>query len=78
MPKISAIMVLLNQLADDIGEPNVFKMISDFSCVDCDPYEVAAALYTGKGDNVTQVYNALAWFALEEVARSYVDLADAR
>ena len=30
----------------------------------------------GRGDAVTGIYNALAWYVLEEVCRSYVDLLD--
>lgn len=29
--------------------------------------------YQGKGDAVTPVYNALAWYALEELSRAYCD-----
>ncbi len=50
--------------------------IAGFNCVDCDAEQVAIALYTGKGDNVTEVYNALAWYALEEVARRYCDIIE--
>lgn len=50
--------------------------IAGFNCVGCDAEQVAIALYTGKGDNVTEVYNALAWYALEEVARRYCDILE--
>ena len=50
--------------------------IAGFNCVGCDAEQVAIALYTGKGDNVTEVYNALAWYALEEVARRYCDIIE--
>ena len=30
----------------------------------------------GCGDAVTGIYNAVAWYMLEEVCRSYVDLLD--
>ena len=50
--------------------------IAGFNCVDCDAEAVAIALYTGKGDNVTEVYNALAFYALEEVARRYCDIIE--
>lgn len=52
---------------------SVGQFIAGFNCVDCDAEQVAVALYTGKGDSVTTVYNALAWFALEEVARRYCE-----
>lgn len=50
--------------------------IAGFNCVDCDAEQVAIALYTGKGDDVTEVYNALAWYALEEVSRRYCDVIE--
>lgn len=55
---------------------SVGQFIASFNCVDCDAEQVAIALYTGKGDNVTEVYNALAWYALEEVARRYCDTVE--
>ena len=55
---------------------SVGQFIAGFNCVDCDAEQVAIALYTGKGDNVTEVYNALAWYALEEVARRYCDILE--
>jgi hypothetical protein len=50
--------------------------IAGFNCVDCDAEQVAIALYTGKGDCVTAIYNALAWYALEEVSRRYCDILE--
>ncbi len=55
---------------------SVGQFIAGFNCVDCDAEQVAVALYTGKGDSVTTVYNALAWWALEEVARRYCDIIE--
>lgn len=55
---------------------SVGQFIAGFNCVDCDAEQVVIALYTGKGDNVTEVYNALAWFALEEVSRRYCDILE--
>lgn len=54
----------------------VGQFIAGFNCVDCDAEQVVIALYTGKGDNATEVYNALAWYALEEVARRYCDVIE--
>lgn len=75
----AAIIAALQDLADDIGEGNIYKLIAGFSCLRSDnltPEAVAVAIHTGKGDDVTSVYNALAWYALEEVARSYGDLIE--
>jgi len=51
-------------------------MISSFNCVNETPEEVAEAIYNSDSDNQTQVLNALAWFAGEEVCRSYSDLIE--
>lgn len=56
--------------------PGVCEFIADFNCVNLSREAIAIALYTGKGDNVTEVYNALAWYALEEVARRYCDILE--
>lgn len=55
---------------------SVPAFIAEFNCVDLTTDQVAIALYTGKGDNVTEVYNALAFYALEEVARRYCDIIE--
>jgi hypothetical protein len=55
---------------------SVGQFIAGFNCVDCDAEQIAVALYTGKGGDVTEVYNALAWYALEEVARRYCDIIE--
>lgn len=68
------IVELAKNIADDFGE-GVFKMIAGFRCLsgDYSEGEIAEAIYNSKSENDTQVLNALAWFALEEVCRSYVD-----
>lgn len=68
------IVELAKNIADDFGE-GVFKMIAGFRCLsgDYSEGEIAEAIYNIKSENDTQVLNALAWFALEEVCRSYVD-----
>lgn len=73
-----AIIDLCKEQAEDFyGKGhNVAQFIAGFNCVDCDAEQVAIALYTGKGDNVTEVYNALAWYALEEVSRRYCDVIE--
>ena len=68
------IVDLAKNIADDVGE-GVFKLIAGFRCLsgDYSEGEIAEAIYSSKSENDTQVLNALAWFALEEVCRSYVD-----
>lgn len=61
------------QMADDIGDGSASQLISGFRCLDLSADEVAEVLYNPKSENKTEVFNALAWFAGEEVAWAYVD-----
>ena len=75
-----AILELAEQLTDDLGE-DLLSMVASFNCLKSDKLtqnEVAQALYLSKGDMVDQVQNAMAWFALEEVARSYCDCLESQ
>ena len=66
---------LLRETAEILGE-GLFSMVCNFVCLrdlKVTEEEVAAVLFgeseeTGEG-NETQIENALAWFALEEIAR---------
>lgn len=73
-----ALLALCKEQANDIygHGMTIPGFIAGFNCVDCDAEQVAVALYTGKGDCVTTIYNALAWYALEEVARCYCDILE--
>ena len=72
---LPAIMLKLKEMAADIGEGNELDIIAGFNCLNgLSAYEVARAIYVSNDENNTTVYNALAWYALEEVARSYVDI----
>ena len=67
----------------EIGYKDEIEMILSFKCLQDynDPItstEIAKSLY-GKltdADTKTIIYNALAWYALEEVARAYCDLLE--
>lgn len=75
------ILCTARALASDIGDGDEYQLIAGFNCFEGDnmtPGAVARAIHTGKGDDATSVLNALAWFALEEVARSYCDLIHAQ
>lgn len=68
--------------ARDFGMDS-FQMVSGFNCLrgNTTSYEVAETMYGPKKwvdspKGTYQVANALAWFALEEVCRSYVDCCD--
>lgn len=71
----SAILECAKNLASDIGE-DVFTMIAGFNCLKTDPVTVSEAIHNPRTNDPENVRNALAWFALEEVARSYSDLLD--
>ena len=67
----SAIVRMVSELADDLGEDAV-AMVKGFKCLNnCYTYdEVARAMYGRYDDDLTQIYNALSWYALEEVANA--------
>ena len=68
----------VKQLADDVGE-NFTKVIAGFNCLKNTGIKeddvMMALMYPRSCDEytVTQVYNALAWYAGETVAREYAD-----
>jgi hypothetical protein len=74
------IVALAKNMADDLGE-SLIAMIAGFNCLKTsNPQErrdledeIGRALYGRITDKETQVANALAWFALEEVARAFCD-----
>ena len=62
------IMEQLKEDADSYGS-SVSDMVCGFNCFKgYSEDEILVALYSGTGDNVTTVYNGLAWYALESVA----------
>jgi hypothetical protein len=62
------IMQQLKEDADSFGS-SVSDMVCGFNCFKgYSENEILVALYSGTGDNVTTVYNGLAWYALETVA----------
>ena len=73
----ASIAELAESMADDIGEGSAIELVQGFNCFRRDKPKsaaVARALYTGRRDDDSDdVRNALAWFALEEVARAIVD-----
>lgn len=64
------------RMADDIGDGSAHQLIAGFNCIDLQADEVAEAIHNPRSENRTEVFNALAWFALEEVSRSYCDLTE--
>lgn len=64
------IMQLAKDMAADFGQ-DALQMIAGFQCLKDDKLscmDVAEAI-NGDTENTTNVQNALAWFALEEIAR---------
>jgi hypothetical protein len=74
------IVQLVNEMADSLGEEPI-KMVASFNCLGKqDPKaqreyypSVARCLYGKCTDEDSDVANALAWFAGEEVARAFED-----
>ena len=65
------ILAMANAMADDTGE-DMLAMVAGFGCLKNDKLtasQIGEALFSGRGDDATNVRNAMAWFALEEVAR---------
>jgi len=73
----AAIAELCESMAEEIGAGGAVALVRGFNCLkgDYTEGEVARTLY-GTGDGEQIVANALAWFALEETARAYVDLIE--
>ena len=69
------IVAELEELAADLGE-NPLEMVAGFNCLKSDKLstlEVASALFALHNERYDGIYNALAWFAAEEVARHITD-----
>jgi hypothetical protein len=73
------ILALAKERASDMGE-EMLTMVQGFRCLgsknafgkhvsDYSLDEIAESLHSDKGDASTYIRNAMAWFALEEVAR---------
>ena len=66
-----AIVELLEEQAEDFGYSGPIEMVRSFNCLkgfDPNEREVARSLYGRPTEEDTQILNALAWYALEEVA----------
>lgn len=63
------IIELLTSVSDEMGV-NSLELLSGFNCFkDMKEHEIFDGLMAPNSDDSTIVYNDLAWFALEEVAR---------
>lgn len=69
------LLAMLESFASDMGSKGgAPEAISQFQCVSLTAGEVARALYARNDDNATEVFNVLAWYAGEEVARAFDDM----
>lgn len=68
------IVELVEYTANQLGEGSI-QLVQGFNCLGKDYTweEIGKTLYSSKRHHDTQIANALAWFALEEVCRSYCD-----
>jgi hypothetical protein len=60
----------------EYGYQSAQDMVKSFRCLDATLSEIGYTLYGNKRQHDAQVANALAWFAAEEVARSFVDWSE--
>lgn len=73
----AAVVASLENLASDIGEGGIISLLAGSNCLKGESQEaIAGGLYNPRHPDRTTVYNALAWYALEEACRSYCDLVD--
>ena len=86
----ASINKLAADLASDIGEGGAIELIGSFGCLstrsqkpgdysrvsDYTADEIGATMYGNKSKMDTQIANAMAWFAAEEVARAYCDAVE--
>lgn len=69
-----AILALARDKASDFGESSLICFLGGFRCLkDLSQDEIASGLYDSTSEWRRLIYNALAWFAGEEVAHAYTD-----
>tara|TARA_R110002110_G_scaffold83329_1_gene216328 strand:- start:2133 stop:2546 length:414 start_codon:yes stop_codon:yes gene_type:complete len=78
--------LIIEQLKEDASNygVDVFEMVSKFNCLEGEypPYEIASIIFDQADEATindgadTQILNALAWYALEEVARYVTDIRE--
>lgn len=71
------IVTLLKQSAEMLGECSYLDVLSTFNCFKgYTKEEILEGFFDKQSDSYHVVYNALAWFALEEVSNAYVQAID--
>lgn len=70
----SNVLLLCKDMADELGEGGIISLLSNFGCLKGYSQEdIADGLFNPKSDERVTIYNALAWFAAEEVCRDYCE-----
>lgn len=70
-----AILTLAASNAEDYGYDSTLDLVASFGCLRGTTKREIMEFFTGLSDECeVEIKNALAWFALEEVCRSYCDL----
>ena len=72
----SSIIELIERQFDEFGYHSAQDMVKSFRSIDATLSGIGYTLYGNKSQHDTQIANALAWFAAEEVARSFVDWSE--
>ena len=73
----ASIIELLKDQAAGCGV-DWLEFLSSFNCLkDYDSAEIAEGLFDTESEHNTIVYNALAWYALEEAAHDHINLLEA-
>ena len=73
------IMAFAKETAEELGHTSASDMIKHFGCLKNDAYttdQIAEALYDTENENHEQLASAMAWFAGEELSRSYERLIE--
>jgi hypothetical protein len=72
----SLIVELFEYQSKEYGYQSAQDMVKSFRCLDATLSEISYTLYGNKRQHDTQVANVLAWFAVEEVARAFVERSE--
>ena len=72
----STIVNLAEYQSKEFDYPSAQDMVKSFNSIDATLSEIGYTLYGNKRQHDTIVANALAWFAAEEVTRSFVDWSE--
>lgn len=72
---ITELLAFGKDQAQQFDMSGVYSLVASFGCLpDLNTDDVAEAVHDASHEEYEQVMNALAWYAAEEVSRSYVDL----